>query len=252
MKVVILAGGAGTRLGNETADKPKALVKIGDHPILWHIMKYFSYFGFKEFVIAIGYKGEVITEWISNYCESTGNHAIKDGKSEIVFQNKKNGWIIHLVETGQKTQTGGRIKMLTPWLCDQTFMLTFCDGLADVDLLSLLSFHNSHKRLATLTAVRPKSRFGHLVLKGDNVIQFNEKPPLDWINGGFFVFEPDFLNYIEADDTQLEKEPMEKLAKDNQLIAFRHNGFWQCMDTISEKRLLNKLWFNGNSPWKIW
>lgn len=252
MKVGILAGGTGSRLGNETVDKPKALVEIGAHPILWHIMMYYSGFGFNEFVIALGYKGEVITQWVKNYCETNGVCEHKSGSSAVVFQDMKHNLKIHLVDTGLNTQTGGRIKRMAPWLNGQTFMLTFCDGLADIDLKSLLLFHSSHKRLATLTAIQPLSRYGHLILNGDRVLQFKEKPPLDWVNGGFFVFEPEFLNYIETEETRLEKEPLEKLANENQLMAFRHKGFWQCMDTIPEKRVLNDLWEKGNAPWKIW
>lgn len=252
MKVCILAGGAGTRLCEETATKPKALVEIGDYPILWHIMMYFSRFGFNEFVIALGYKGEVLTRWMQKYCVSQGKLVTNNGLTDIVLHNSEHNWIIHLVDTGKTTQTAGRIKRLAPLLRDETFLLTFCDGLADVDLHSMVSFHKSHGRVATLAAVRPHSRFGHLVLNSDDVLQFNEKPLLDWVNGGFFVFEPSFLSYIKDDETRLEREPMEKLAADNQLKAFRHTGFWQCMDTLAEKKLLNRLWSKGNAPWKVW
>lgn len=238
MKVAILAGGEGTRLIEETGVKPKPMVKIGGRPVLWQIMKYYSHFGFKEFVIALGYKGEYIKRWVQENCA---------GVSE-------QDWIIHLVETGQKTQTGGRIKRLAPWLGDQAFMLTWCDGLADVDLDALLKFHRLHGRMATLTAVRPPPRFGHLTLEGDRVIQFKEKPQNaeGWINGAYFVLEPGVFEYIGGDDTQWEREPLESLARDGQLMAYRHTGFWQCMDTLHDKLFLEKLWQSGKAPWKIW
>jgi glucose-1-phosphate cytidylyltransferase len=258
MKVAILAGGSGTRLSEETVKKPKALVEIGGQPILWHIMMHYSHFGFNEFVIALGYKGEYIKRWMQEYSNLNRNIIVKTDTDEVISPNRNKrgqlGWIVRLVDTGQKTQTGGRIKRLAPWLDDQTFMLTWCDGLSDINLDALLKFHLSHGRLATLTAVQPPSRFGHLVLDGDKVMQFKEKPQtLDyWINGAFFVLEPEIFNYIDGDNTQWEREPLEKLAKDDQLMAYRHTGFWQCMDTLPEKLLLEKLWKSGKSPWKIW
>jgi len=258
MKVAILAGGLGTRLLEETAIKPKPLVEIGGKPILWHIMMYYSHFGFNEFVIALGYKGEHVKRRMEEYYYSNRNVPVETGSDEVIFRGKSNkdrtDWVVHLVDTGKKTLTGGRIKRLAPWLCDQTFMLTWCDGLADVDLDTLLKFHRSHGCLATVTAVRPPARFGHLVLNGDRVTQFKEKPPtgLGWINGAFFVLEPGVFDYIEGDNTQWEKEPLERLASDRQLVAFRHAGFWQCMDTLHEKQKLEKLWQSGQAPWKIW
>jgi glucose-1-phosphate cytidylyltransferase len=254
MKVAILAGGAGTRLVEETATKPKALVEIGEHPILWHIMMYYSHFGFKEFVIALGYKGEFIKRWMQKYCAPNGNATVKNGTAEVIFHNAEQDWIVHLVDTGQKTQTGGRIKRLAPWLSDQTFMLTWCDSLSNVDLDALLRFHRSHDRIATLTAVLPPARFGHLVLEEDKVVQFREKPRItkDWINGAFFVLEPEVFDYIESNDTQWEREPLERLAKEGQLMAYRHTGFWQCMDTLHEKLILEKLWKSNKAPWKTW
>ena len=255
MKVAILAGGIGSRLIEETTVKPKAMVEIGGQPIIWHIMMYYSQFGFDEFVIALGYKGEYIKRWMQEYYTLNGNMTVKTGTGEVIFYDR-NGqdWIVHLVDTGQKTLTGGRIKRLASWLDNETFMLTWCDGLSDVDLGALLKFHRSHGRLATLTAVRPPSRFGHLVLHGDRVVQFIEKPRITerWINGAFFVLEPKIFKYIEGDDTMWEKEPLECLAREGQLMAYRHDGFWQCMDTIHEKLKLEKMWQRGKAPWKIW
>jgi glucose-1-phosphate cytidylyltransferase len=256
MKVVILAGGLGSRIFEESNNKPKAMVRIGEQPILWHIMKYYSHFGFNEFVIALGYKGECITQWMLQQARVLNSEKMPTNESctlEVPVDNRDSQkWKVHLVDTGQKTQNGGRIKRLAPLLSDQTFMLTWCDGLADINLQSLLNFHNTHNRLATVTAVRPPSRFGHLVLKGDRVLRFNEKPRLNWINGAFFVLEPEVLDYIKDDETRWEKEPLEKLANDGQLTAYRHDGFWQCMDTLPEKQLLEKLWYNGKAPWKKW
>ena len=255
MKVVILAGGLGTRIIEETTTKPKAMVKIGEQPILWHIMQYYSSFGFSDFVIALGYKGDCITRWIQQ--QSTGidsnQFSIEDESHDFYVDNPcGTDWNVQLVDTGQNTLTGGRIKQLAPWVRDQTFMLTFCDVLADVDLHALLKFHRSHGQFATLTAIRPQSRFGHLVLDGNKILNFNEKPLLDWVNGGFFVLEPEVLDYIEGNDTRFEKEPLENLAKNGQLMAFCHDGFWQCMDTFPEKLLLEKLLLNGQAAWKKW
>lgn len=258
MKVAILAGGAGTRLIEETTMKPKAMVDIGGRPILWHIMMHYSYYGFKEFVIALGYKGEYIKRWMLEYYALNRNITVNTSTGDVIYHDKKvhyePDWIVHLVDTGEETLTGGRIKRLSPWIGDETFMLTWCDGLSDVDLDALLKFHRSHGRLATLTAVRQPSRFGHLVLEADRVIQFKEKPKNMgvWINGAFFVLEPGVFDYIEGDNTQWEKEPLEKLARDGQLMAFRHTGFWQCMDTLHEKLLLEELWLKGKAPWKKW
>jgi glucose-1-phosphate cytidylyltransferase len=257
MKVAILAGGLGTRLSEETVNKPKPMVEIGGRPILWHIMMHYSHFGFNEFVIALGYKGEYIKRWMHEYYSSNKNVTVKTNTNEVIFHDCKQSqasWTVHLVDTGQKTLTGGRIKRLAPLIGNQTFMLTWCDAVANIDLQALLKFHRSHGRLATVTAVHPPPRFGHLLLEGDRVTQFKEKPQdaEGWINGAFFVLEPGIFEYIEGDNTQWEKEPLEKLAIEDQLMAYRHKGFWQCMDTIHEKRLLEKLWQSGQAPWKTW
>lgn len=258
MKVVILAGGLGTRILEETVTKPKAMVQISDQPIIWHIMQYFSFFGFNEFIIALGYKGDCITNWIQNKSGSTipslsHNKEVKFLDFNVRDVYTKSDWKIQLVDTGQKTLTGGRIKRLAPLLDDQPFFLTFCDILADVNLHALLDFHRSHGKISTLTAVRPQSRYGHLVLDGNKIMCFNEKPLLDWVNGGFFVFEPEVVDYIkDNENSRLEKEVLENLAKDGELMAFRHHGFWQCMDTFPEKILLEQLLLNDQAPWKKW
>jgi glucose-1-phosphate cytidylyltransferase len=257
MKVAILAGGLGTRLSEETVNKPKPMVEIGGRPILWHIMMHYSHFGFKEFVIALGYKGEYIKRWMHEYYSLKKNVTVKTNTNEVIFHDGKQSqasWTVHLVDTGQETLTGGRIKRLAPLIGNQTFMLTWCDAVANIDLQALLKFHRSHCHLATVTAVHPPPRFGLLLLEGDRVTQFKEKPrdAEGWINGAFFVLEPGVFDYIEGDNTQWEKEPLERLAIEGQLMAYRHNGFWQCMDTIHEKRLLEKLWQSGQAPWKTW
>ena len=258
MKVAILAGGLGTRLSEETVDKPKPLVEIGRKPILWHIMMHYSHYGFNEFVIALGYKGDLIVRWMNEYNNLNEDTTIKANTEKITRPNRKKptqvDWTVDLVDTCQETQTGGRIKRLAPWLDNETFMLTWSDGVSNVDLNELVNFHHSHGRLATLTAIRPPPRFGHLDLEGSRVKRFREKPNNSegWINGAFFVLEPAVLNYIEGDKTQWEKEPLERLAKEGQLMAYRHTGFWQCMDTIHEKQLLEKLWQSGRARWKTW
>jgi glucose-1-phosphate cytidylyltransferase len=255
MKVVILAGGVGTRLVEETEIKPKPMVEIGGQPILWHIMRHYAYYGFKEFVLALGYKGEVIKRYIVDYCSLHSNLTVDLKTGEVkIHDGAKIDWTVELVDTGIATLTGGRLKRLAPYLCNETFMMTWGDGVSDVHLQKLLAFHRAHGKLATLTAVRPPARFGHLVFNGDHVAQFSEKPQTaeGWINGAYFVLEPGIMNYIAGDDTQWEREPLEHLARDGQLMAYRHDSFWQCMDTLRDKRLLESLWQSERAPWKVW
>jgi glucose-1-phosphate cytidylyltransferase len=252
MKVAILAGGVGSRLSEETQVKPKPMVEIGGRPILWHIMNYYAAFGYTEFAVALGYKGEYIKRYMIDYCQLNSNLTVDLKTGEVERRDAANPeWRIDLVDTGMSTLTGGRIKRLAPYLGGETFMLTWGDGVADVDLDALLAFHRSHGKLATLTAVHPPARFGHLELSGDCVSEFSEKPQTreGWINGAFFVLEPGVMDYIEGDDTQWEREPLEQLAMDGQLMAYRHDGFWQCMDTLRDKVLLEQLWQSGQAPW---
>jgi glucose-1-phosphate cytidylyltransferase len=256
-KVAILAGGVGSRIQEETEIKPKPMVEIGGRPILWHIMKHYAHYGFRDFVIALGYKGEVIKRYMVEYAsiQSDLTVGLKDGR---VVSHNGNGngvddWTVDLIDTGQDTATGGRIKRLAPYVGSGTFMLTWGDGVSDIDLRRLLEFHRSHGKLATLTAVRPPARFGHLEMDGDAVVEFSEKPQLGegWINGAFFVLEPQVFDYVEGDETAWEREPLERLAGDGQLMAYRHESFWQCMDTLRDKKLLEELWQNG-APWRTW
>ena len=256
MKVAILAGGVGTRLVEETQVKPKPMVEIGGRPILWHIMEHYATHGFNEFVIALGYKGEVIKKYIVDYCHLSSDLAV-DMKTGTVKSNggSHRDWQVELIDTGQPTLTGGRIKRLQPYLGNQTFMLTWGDGVSDINLTQLLEFHRSHGKLATMTAVRPPARFGHLEFNGHGrVKEFSEKPQTaeGWINGAFFVLEPGIFDYIEGDMTAWERAPMEALARDGQLMAYTHTSFWQCMDTLRDKVLLEELWQTGKAPWKTW
>ncbi|MGE3164623.1 MAG: glucose-1-phosphate cytidylyltransferase [Planctomycetota bacterium] len=258
MKVGILAGGVGSRLSEETVLKPKPMVEIGGQPILWHIMKIYAAQGFQDFAIALGYKGEYIKKYMIDYCSLSSSIKV-DFKTGKVHKENEAGadvdWTVDLVDTGQHTNTGGRIKRLAPYLTkDGTCMLTWGDGVANIDLKKLLAFHRSHGRLATVTAVRPAARFGAIEMDGDRVVKFSEKPQLGegWINGAFFVLEPAVFDYIEGDDTHWEKGPMERLAQDGQLMAYKHHDFWQCMDTLREKNLLESYWESGKAPWKIW
>lgn len=255
MRVGILAGGVGSRLAEETEIKPKPMVEIGGKPILWHIMQHYSYYGFNDFVIALGYKGEYIKKYMIDYCSLNGNLRVDFQNGDIKVEGRDTeNWKLDLVDTGYGTATGGRIKRLAPYLSNDTFMLTWGDGVSNINLEKLIEFHKSHGRLATVTAVRPPARFGKLNINGIVVEQFSEKPQLDegWINGAFYVLEPGIFEYISGDETQWEKEPMEDLARDGQLMAYKHESFWQCMDTLRDKKLLESIWQTGDAPWKTW
>lgn len=255
MKVVILAGGLGTRLAEETEVRPKPMVEIGGRPILWHIMKHYAHYGFREFLVAIGYKGEAIKRYFLEYHTLNGNLTVNLASGSVqTHEQEHDDWTVDLIETGLHTQTGGRLKRLRPWIGNEPVMLTYGDGVADLDLRSLLRFHKSHGRLATVTAVRPPARFGGISFDGDLVVEFTEKPRIGegWINGGFMVLEPEVFEYLEGDDTVLESDMLAKLSGDCQLAAFRHDGFWQCMDTLRDKRLLESSWDSQQAPWKVW
>ena len=256
MKVVILAGGLGTRLTEETDIKPKPMVEIGEKPILWHIMKIYSTYGFNDFIVCLGYKGYVIKEYFINYFNHMSDFMVDLSNGKIERHNSKaEPWKITLVDTGLNTMTGGRIKRIKKYVQDETFMLTYGDGVGNIDLAELLSFHRQHGELATITAVQPPGRFGALNLAAqDRVVSFSEKPIGDgaWINGGFFVLEPGIFDYIRGDETLWEQDPLERLAKEGNLYAFKHYGFWKPMDTLRDKRDLEELWMSGKAPWKIW
>ena len=255
MKVVILAGGLGTRLAEETEVKPKPMVEIGGRPILWHIMKHYAHYGHKEFFIALGYKGEIIKRYFLDYYTLSGSMTIGLSSCKTQRHSRKcEDWIVHLMDTGVGTNTGGRIKQLETYLKNETFMATYGDGVSDIDLQNLLEFHCTHSCIATVTAVRPPSRFGGLIFDGDLVVNFTEKPQIGegWINGGFFVFEPEIFQYLEGDHSNLEVDALERLAVHRQLASYRHEGFWQCMDTLRDKRLLERFWEKGQAPWKTW
>ncbi len=255
MKVAILAGGFGTRLAEVTERIPKPMVEIGGKPIIWHIMMHYSHYGFQHFVIALGYKGEIVKKYMVDYCSLISDLTVKVRNAEVLIHDgHKPDWTVELIDTGLSTLTGGRIKRLVPYLGNETFMLTWGDGVADVNLHDLLAFHRSHGKLATLTAVRPPARFGHIELLGDQIVEFSEKPQAreGWINGAFFVLEPGVFDYIPEDEVQWEKEPLERLAKDGQLMAYKHTSFWHPMDTLRDKRTLDRLWESGKAPWRIW
>jgi glucose-1-phosphate cytidylyltransferase len=257
MKAIILAGGVGSRLLEETVARPKPMVDIGGKPILWHIMSIFSSYGITEFIIALGYRGELIKEYFLNFYALNNNITLDlaTGTTTIHDGGQPN-WKVHLVDTGLKTETGGRLKRLASWLGDDTtFMMTYGDGVASVDLCQLVRFHESHGKLATVTTVRPPARFGGIELRdGHRVGRFTEKPQAGegWINGGFFVLNRGVVRYIDGDDTLWERSPMERLAEDGELMAFRHEGFWQPMDTLRDRKTLEELWATGSAPWKTW
>lgn len=253
MRTVILAGGLGTRLAEETETRPKPMVEIGGRPILWHIMRHYAAHWFTEFVVALGYKSEVVKRYFLEYLALTGSMSVRLARGEVTrHQSAAEDWIVHLIDTGLNTNTGGRLARVADWIRDGTFMLTYGDGLSDVNVQDLVRFHKSHGKLATVTAVRPPARFGGLVFDGDLVQAFTEKPQTGegWINGGFFVFEPAVLDLIHGDDDSLELDVLPKLVARGQLAAYRHEQFWQCMDTLRDKRYLESLWQEGRAPWR--
>ncbi|MEM0134162.1 MAG: glucose-1-phosphate cytidylyltransferase [Thermoplasmatales archaeon] len=256
MKVVILAGGFGTRLSEETEIKPKPMVEIGEFPIIWHIMKIYSFYGFNDFVICLGYKGYAIKEYFANYFLHKSDLEIDLKRNEVSFLNSTaEPWKITLVDTGLNTMTGGRIRRVRKYLEDGTFMLTYGDGLSDINIMSLLEFHKRHGKLVTVTAVQPAGRFGSLTINSENNISsFVEKPPGDnyWINGGFFVVEQGAIDFIEGDESIWERTPIEEISKREQLVAFKHEGFWHPMDTLRDKNFLKDLWQAGKAPWRLW
>lgn len=255
MKVVILAGGYGTRISEETIAKPKPMVEVGGRPLIWHIMKHYSHYGLKEFVIALGYRAEVVKSYFLNYHHISGDILVDVGTQKIeVTRSTSDQWKIHLIDTGLSTLTGGRLLRLRELLGDHPFMLTYGDGLSSVNLDDLRSFHSRKRKLATVTAVRPPARFGSINFDDDLVTSFAEKTQTSegWINGGFMVLEPTIFNYLKSDQDILEVDLLEKLAEDRQLNGYKHEGFWQCMDTMRDKALLEKLWEEGDAPWKQW
>ena len=255
MKVVILAGGMGTRLAELTEIMPKPMVEIGPRPILWHIMKQYAHFGHTEFYVALGYKGDVIKRYFLDYCRLTGNLTV-DLRSGTIRSDgaSAENWTLNFVDTGLITLTGGRVKRLQQSLEGATFMVTYGDGVANVDLNKLIDFHRASGRVGTVTAVRPPARFGGLVFEKDRVVRFTEKPQIGegWINGGFLVFEPQIFKYLDGDQSSLEAHALERLAAEGRLAGYRHEGFWQCMDTMRDKNLLESLWQAGRAPWKVW
>ena len=256
MKTVILAGGFGTRLSEQTENKPKPMVEIGSRPILWHIMKHYAQHGYNEFLLALGYKADVIKKYFIEYAELHGNLTveIKSGRGRVIKRELEE-WTIHMEDTGLDTFTGGRVKRLSKWINDETFMVTYGDGVSNVPIDELVRFHKSHGKLATVTAVRPPARFGGLVINKDSMVsKFSEKPQAGegWINGGFLVFQPEVLDMIKGTSSSLEGELLEELSQKGQLAAFCHDEFWQCMDTVRDLKYLESLWNTGNAPWKTW
>jgi len=255
VKAVILAGGFGSRLSEETDLKPKPMIEIGGKPILWHIMKGYSAHGVSDFVICLGYKGYVIKEYFANYFLHMCDVTFDIARNEMeVHQSMAEPWRVTLVETGEETMTGGRLQRVLGYVDDGDFCFTYGDGVADVDISALMTFHREHGTIATVTAVQPPGRFGAMEVDGDRILRFQEKPRGDgaWINGGFFVLSPEVVRYLDGDDTVWEQEPLRRLAEDGQLSSFRHKGFWQPMDTLRDKRHLEELWESGEAPWKVW
>jgi glucose-1-phosphate cytidylyltransferase len=256
MKTIILAGGFGTRLSEYTDLKPKPMVEIGGQPILWHIMNIYAHYGYKDFVIALGYKGEVIKEYFLNYYSLKSDFTVDlaNGKARYL-QKKTVDWEVALIDTGLNTMTGGRVKRLKEYIGNETFMLTYGDGVANINIRKLVEFHKNHGKMATITAVHPAARFGELIIsKEQNVLSFKEKPQITqgWINGGFFVLEPEFFDLIEGDSTVLEEEPLERAAGAGELKAYLHDNFWQCMDTVRDSNVLEEMWRSGKAHWKVW
>ena len=257
MKVVILAGGYGTRISEESDFKPKPMIEIGGKPILWHIMKIYSYYGYNDFIILLGYKGYYIKEYFANYFLHQSNITIdlKTNKMQV-HDNSSEPWKVTLLDTGLDTMTGGRIKRAQKYIGNETFLLTYGDGVSDIDIAKEVEFHKKHKKYLTLTAIQPEARFGNLDIDDQNIIKrFVEKPKNEagWVNGGFFVCEPEIFNYLSEDESCIfEQNPLQNIAKDNQMVAYKHRGFWQSMDTLRDSRKLNELWKKGNAPWKIW
>jgi glucose-1-phosphate cytidylyltransferase len=255
MKVVILAGGLGTRLAEETEVRPKPMVEVGGRPILWHILKHYDHYGFHTFYVALGYKGEYIKRYFLDYALLSGSVRVHTGRNAVIPLDRGcEDWDLHLIDTGSATHTGGRVRRLADYLRGGTFMVTYGDGVANVDLAALVAFHRRMGRVATVTAVRPPARFGGLLFDGDMVAEFTEKPQAGegWINGGFLVFEPSIFDWLHSDHQSLEAETLEKLAAAGQLAAYKHDGFWQCMDTQRDKRVLEEYWQKGEPPWKVW
>lgn len=254
MKVVILAGGLGTRLSEETTVKPKPMVEIGGKPILWHIMKNYSFYGYNDFVICLGYKGYYIKEWFSQYFMHNSDVTFDLGKNTVEYhKNRGEKWKVTLVDTGDGTMTGGRIKRIRDYIGDETFMVTYGDGVGNVNIAELAKFHKDNKNIATVTSVIPEGRFGALSIKDNMITNFSEKKDnKDRVSAGYFVFEPEVFDYIEGDDTIFEKEPLQNLSTDGKLFTYCHNEFWRAMDTLSDKSNLEKLWESGSAPWKLW
>ena len=255
MKTIILAGGFGTRLSEETELRPKPMVEIGGRPILWHIMKTYAHYGFNDFSLALGYKGEMIKRFFLEYRLLTSSLSVSLNDEKVDWHmGPEENWNVDLIDTGAKTMTGGRLKRLMATIEKETVMMTYGDGVANIDIKKLVEFHRSHGKLATVTAVRPPARFGSLSFDGDNVIGFTEKPQLGegWINGGYFVFESGVANYIDGDETYLEREPLERLAQDGQLMAYKHSDYWQPMDTLRDLQSLRERWDSQDAPWKVW